>query len=52
MRDKAAGARHYRAGAFEVREEPEQIGVPLLREHNGRPSLRSLVDDGFEVITF
>jgi hypothetical protein len=52
VRDKVAGACHYCAGAFEVREELERSGVPLLREHNGHPSLRSLVNDGFEVITF
>ncbi|MGH2798718.1 MAG: DsrE family protein [Thermoleophilaceae bacterium] len=52
VRDKVAGACHYCAGAFDVREELEQSGVPLLREHKGHPSVRSLVDDGFEVITF
>ena len=52
VRDEVAGACHYCAGAFGVREELEQSGVPLLREHKGHPSLRSLVDDGFEVITF
>ena len=52
LRDRIAGACHYCAGAFEVREELEQIGFPLLRDHKGHPSLRSLVHDGYEVITF
>jgi hypothetical protein len=52
LRDKVAGARHYCAGAFEVRDELEQIGFPLLRDHKGHPSLRRLVHEGYEVITF
>jgi hypothetical protein len=52
LRGNVAGACHYCAGAFEVREELEQIGFPLLRDHKGHPSLRSLVQDGYEVITF
>jgi hypothetical protein len=35
-----------------VREELENSEVPLLREHNGHPSVRRLVAEGFEVITF
>lgn len=52
VRDTVAGACHYCAGAFEVRDELERIGFPLLRDHKGHPSLRSLVHDGYEVITF
>ena len=52
VRDKVAGACRYCAGAFEVREELEESGVPLLGDHKGHPSLRSLVADGYEVITF
>jgi hypothetical protein len=52
IQDKVAGACHYCAGAFEVREELEASDVPLLREHRGHPSLRGLVADGYEVITF
>jgi hypothetical protein len=52
LRDKVAGGCHYCAGAFEVRAELEQIGFPLLRDHKGHPSVRSLVHNGYEVITF
>jgi hypothetical protein len=52
LRDKVAGACHYCAGAFEVRDELEQIGFPLLRDHKGHPSLRTLVHDGYEIVTF
>jgi hypothetical protein len=33
LRDKVAGACHYCAGAFEVRDELERIGFPMLRDH-------------------
>jgi len=40
------------AGAFEVYDEVEESGVELSDEHDGHPSIRSLVAEGFEVITF
>jgi hypothetical protein len=52
VRDHIAGACHFCAGAFGVRDELEQQGFPLLRDHKGHPSLRSLVAEGYEVITF
>jgi hypothetical protein len=42
----------YCAGAFEVADEVEAAGVPTADEHNGHPSIRGLVEDGYEVITF
>ena len=47
-----AGACHYCAGAFDVREELERRDFPLLREHKGHPSIRGYVADGYEIITF
>jgi len=52
IRDKVAGACHFCAGAFHVRDELEGSDVPLLRDHKGHPSLRGLVADGYEIITF
>ena len=52
VRDNVAGACHYCAGAFHVRDELESSHFPLLREHKGHPSLRGLVADGHEIITF
>ena len=52
VRDNVAGACHYCAGAFHVRDELERRDFPLLREHKGHPSLRGLVADGYEIITF
>lgn len=42
----------YCAGAFEVEEEVEDAGVPTANEHDGHPSIRGLVEEGYEVITF
>lgn len=52
VRDHVAGACHYCAGAFGVRDQLTQQGFPLLRDHKGHPSLRALVVDGYEIITF
>jgi len=42
----------YCVGAYGVTEGIEQAGVPARDEHDGHPSIRSLVADGYEVITF
>jgi hypothetical protein len=42
----------YCAGAFEVEDEVAAAGVPTASEHNGHPSIRGLVEEGYEVITF
>jgi len=40
------------AGAFGVDEAVDDAGVVRLDDHDGHPSIRSLVEDGYEVITF
>ena len=52
VRNHVAGACHYCAGAFHVRDRLEASHFPLLREHKGHPSVRRLVADGYEIITF
>lgn len=47
-----SGACGYCAGAFGVKNEVEEAGVALLEEHDRHPSIRRLVVDGYEVITF
>ena len=42
----------YCAGAFGVSDAVDDAGVVRLDENDGHPSIRSLVDDGYEVITF
>ena len=52
IRDVIAGACSFCAAAFEVKEQVEKSGVPLLSDYEGHPSLRGLVVDGYSVITF
>ncbi len=42
----------YCAGAFGVDKAIADAGVVTLNENDGHPSVRSLVEDGYEVITF
>lgn len=42
----------YCSGAFGVEDEVADAGVAVLDDHDGHPSIRSLVDDDYEVITF
>ncbi len=50
--DLVEGACAYCSSAFGVREQVEQSPVPLLEEYEGHPSLRRLISDGYEVVTF
>jgi hypothetical protein len=52
VRDVVGGACSYCASAYGVREQVERTGVKLLDEYEGHPSVRSLVNDGYEVVTF
>jgi hypothetical protein len=47
-----ASACDFCAGAFGVEEAIQDAGVVQLDDHDGHPSIRSLVEDGYEVITF
>ncbi|WP_340098892.1 hypothetical protein [Salinibaculum salinum] len=40
------------AGAFGVEDAVDDAGVVTLDDHDGHPSIRSLVADDYEVITF
>lgn len=51
VRDDASAC-DYCAGAFGVGDAIEDTGVARIDEHDGHPSLRSLVDDDHEIITF
>jgi hypothetical protein len=52
VRDQVAGACAYCAGAFGVRDTVEKHGVHVLDEYDHHPSIRRLVAEGFEVLTF
>jgi len=42
----------YCSGAFGVEEAVRDAGLVTVDDHDGHPSIRSLVDDDYEVITF
>jgi hypothetical protein len=46
------GGRQFCVGAFGGDEAIDDAGVVQLDDHDGHPSIRSLVEDGYEVITF
>jgi hypothetical protein len=52
VRDQITGACKQCAQAFGHTEAVEAAGVPLLDEYKQHPSIRTLVHDGFAVITF
>lgn len=47
-----AGACDYCSNAFGVRDEVVACGVKLLDEYKGHPSIKTLLDEGYEIITF
>lgn len=47
-----AGACLYCSRAYGVKDAVEASGVPFLDDFRDHPSIRSLVNDGFQVITF
>jgi hypothetical protein len=50
--DRIAGVCAYCAGAFGVKAAVVAQGVQLASEYEGHPSVRRLVHDGYQVITF
>ncbi|MFC7074098.1 hypothetical protein ACFQJ7_01895 [Halovenus rubra] len=51
VRDEASAC-DFCAGAFGVDAAIDDAGVVTLDDHDGHPSIRSLVDDDYEMITF
>lgn len=52
VRDKVAGACDYCAGAFKATEDVQEAGIELLDEYKGHPSVKKLIDQGYEVVSF
>jgi len=50
--DTITGACGYCAGAFHAKESLHHAKVPLLDEYQGHPSVRTLVANGYQVLTF
>jgi len=51
VRDDASAC-DFCAGAFGVGDAVADVGVVTLDDHDGHPSIRSLVADDYEIITF
>ncbi len=47
-----AGACGYCAGAYGVKDAIESTDVDLLDEFDGHPSVRKLISNGYQVLTF
>jgi hypothetical protein len=52
VRDVVGGACSYCAEAFGVKEAVQDGGIELLEDYKGHPSVRTLVNDGYEIVTF
>lgn len=52
VREVVDGACEFCANAFDVHDEIRQTDIEFLNDYEGHPSIKSLVDDGYEVITF
>ncbi len=50
--DRAAGACRRGAGAFGVRASLEALGLPLLSDYEGHPSLAGYLARGYRVLPF
>jgi len=46
------GACGYCSEAFGVKSAVEKVGIPMISEYNGHPSMRKLIIEGFNIITF
>lgn len=52
VRDKVTGVCDYCANAFGVKDAVQACGAPLTADFDGHPSLRRLIKNGYQVITF
>lgn len=50
--DTITGACEFCAGAFEAKEGLHQAKVHLIDDYHGHPSIRRLLVDGYQVLTF
>jgi hypothetical protein len=52
VRDRVAGACSFCAGAFGVSEQARACGTPLLTEYEGHPSVKKLIKDGYQLLSY
>ena len=51
-KENVAGACSYCAGAYGVKDAIENTDIDLLDEFDGHPSVRKLISNGYQVLTF
>lgn len=52
VQDVVAGACGFCARAFESESDVKAQHVHLLEEYDGHPSIRKMINDGYQVVTF
>lgn len=52
IEDRVAGACEFCANAFHVKDEVKATDVAFLSEFEGHPSLRTRIDEGYQIVTF
>jgi len=52
VKDKVVGACSFCSSAFGVKNQVEKAGVKLLDDYDGHPSIRTLVEKDYRVLTF
>ncbi|SFD82470.1 DsrE family protein [Thermophagus xiamenensis] len=52
LKDKITGACSFCAKAYGVKSQVEKAGIPLLSEYKDHPSIRTLIAEGFHIISF
>lgn len=52
VKDRAAGACEFCVNAFEVKDGVRDAEIDLLSEYEGHPSLRTRVEQGYQIVTF
>lgn len=52
VKDKVLGACSFCSSAYGVKNKVEKADVKLLSDFDGHPSIRALVEEGYQVMTF
>ncbi len=52
LKNKITGACSFCAKSFGAKSEVEKSGVPLLSDFNDHPSIRSVIADGYQIVSF
>ncbi|MCF8303874.1 MAG: hypothetical protein K9I94_11410 [Bacteroidales bacterium] len=52
LKDNIKGACGFCSNAFGVKQQVIKAGIPLLEDYDGHPSIKEVVDAGYQVISF